>query len=216
MARASRGGQTTLVLPDEPIRVQVVPTPKPADDVWQRRGRVILASMLIALVVLAGLWGIYVAPTTPAVETRDGLQVALTFPNYLAVGDEGAIDVTVTNLTGGPVTGTLALAFSPLPPVHLLEESEAVIALENFPPSAGRSARVRFQAALTPYPINSGRIDFTPLATLDGQALAAFTTRSTAIAPFPYLRVLTTGAFGVSALAGLFWEQIKKRLFPSQ
>lgn len=215
--RKARASRTTLKLPNEPIRVQVVKSEKREEP----RRQFVVNALLAALILTISIWGIYVIPVAPVPIIHPGadnqqLELALTFPGNLAVGDAGAIDLTVTNLSDSPISGTVTLRFapSPSPPIHLIDDSQVTLRLNGLAAGERQTNHIDFQIALSPWPLFAGQISFTPQLELDGQASVDHTPQQISVWPIPQFRSLFSGGMG-TLLIVLFWDRIKKWLFPA-
>lgn len=119
----------------------------------RRQWRQMLSIGLLFLLVAVSLYLVrlgmqYVLPVEapgPVVcRGAPGLTVSLVYPTYLALGDEGFLDVTVHNTATHTVTGTLVVAFTGPVPVRLAAGTDSAIRLEGLAPGASHTQRLRF------------------------------------------------------------------------
>ncbi len=201
--------------PRATLKVQVVePEKKPDEwDRWRPRVMWALAVVLAAAFLMALIWLVpttYTGPLTNS--TVPELAILLTYPSYVTRGDEGTIDLTVINTSAQIISGTVSLVFGDSPPVQISDGSANTMTLKDLPSGGRQSLRVRYRIAEAPA-LGSGALIFTPRVTIQGHSPTNFDQQQVDIAFVPLLRTVISGAFGVSALVGLFWDQIKKRLF---
>lgn len=215
MAKKASVTPALLALPDELIRVKIVTETPPVDALAERRRAFVRLALFVGVTLLSAIGGLYLIPVT-FTQTQSDVHLALTYPPRLALGDEGVIDLTVTNLSAQPITGTLVLSFGDEPALHFVEDSSNALALSDLASGARRTAHVRFQlAALPPWELKADRIDFTPRLNLEAQPFVSYTPQSMEISKVPAVRALLTVVFGVDVfLLGLFRDQLKKLLFP--
>jgi len=209
----------TLTLPPDTIfKVQVAPPEKKPDawDRWRPRVLRLLGAVLAVSGLMTFFWLLPIEHPAPLHAAGiSQLSVTLTYPRYVSIGDEGTIDLSVTNISTQAVSGTLVLAFGDSPPVRLLEDSSNTLRLENLPPGGQQTLSVRYGLALQPA-LGGGYLEFIPRATIEGAGNADYTTQRVDIPFVPLLRTVLSLTLGPAAIAGLFWDQIKKRLFPSR
>jgi len=169
----------------------------------------------LALGWYALLWGFYIQPRVyqPPIEIGPDLSVLLSYPKYIAVGDEGQIDLTAINTSDRPLTATVALVFTGDPAAQALPDSANSASLKELASGGGQTTRLRFQVHQAPRPFHSGVLTFVLRADVAGQVTDS-QPFSIALAPFPYLRRLMSGSLGLAALLGLFWGRAKKWLLP--
>jgi hypothetical protein len=204
-----------LTLPAEPLRVQVIPTPKSKREKTHGRQNLFLVLALsLVILIFSGALAILALIPEPIIDSSiPGISLAITYPRTLAIGDEGEIDLTATNIMAQPITGTIVLNFGPNPPVHLGEDSSNSMKMENFEQNASQTRHIRLQVAQMPWQLTSNQIEFTPTLVLDGQLFLSHTKQSIAVPPIPLLRLILTLLFGAFVFTiGLLREQIKKRL----
>ncbi|HEY4689962.1 MAG TPA: hypothetical protein VIK33_11665 [Anaerolineae bacterium] len=209
----------TLTLPPDTVfKVQVVPPDKPP-DAWERWRPYVVWAFRAILVISGLMWFFWLQPVEyPAPLTDPGLpelSITLTYPQYVSIGDEGTIDLSVTNVSTRTISGTLVLAFGDAPPVRVRDDSANVLKVENLPPGGKQTLSVHYSLALAPT-LGGGYLEFTPRASIDGGGSVDYATQRVDVTFVPLVRTMLVIVLGPAGLAGLFWDQIKKRLFPSQ
>nr|MBP7689286.1 hypothetical protein [Thermoflexales bacterium] len=215
---AVAGPQTVVTLPiDTTFKVQLVEAAKPTTrwDQWRPRVMVLFAAVLLVACLLWLAWlrpviysGVLKADAIPE------LSLTLAYPQYVSRGDEGTIDLTATNVASQTITGTVIVDFAPAPQIIQVEDSTNVLKFESLPQGGKQTLHVRYRLA-QPMDFGSDTLAFTPRVVLETGISADYGSQTINITFLPLVRTILTGAFGLSALAGLFWDQIKKRLFPS-
>ena len=209
--------QNVVTLPvDTTFKVQIVEPVKPPTvwDVW----RPLVIRVLEGTLFIAGLlWFVWVAPMNYPTLTEIGapeLSLTMAYPQYVSRGDEGAIDLTVTNVASHTITGTVLIDFGAAPQVIEAKDSTNLLKLENLPRGGKQTLHVRYQLA-QPADFGNAALTFTPRAILENGSTAEYAPQTIGVTFLPLVRTILTGAFGLSALAGLLWGQIKQHLFPS-
>lgn len=185
---------------ESPIRVQIVPAPKPLSpsSKWDNRRPTIWKGLILFTVLVSIFAAIYSDQTT-STATQSDIHLALTFPNNLAIGDEAMIDLTVTNDSTEMISGTLFLAIDSNPPIHLVDESRTSLELESLAVGEHQSLRVRFYIApMPPWQLTSNQIHFTPQVMLAGQTPLEYNTHSIFVFSVPYVRFLLTSMFAIA------------------
>lgn len=166
------------------------------------------------ILLFASLLAIYVIPTSTVSDfsnTLPELRLLFTFPDSLARGDEGVIDLTVTNRDGSPITGTLVLSFTQSLPLHLLDGSSNTLRMENLAAGMRQTSQIRFKVPTMPRYLDTDTVSFTPLLVQASRIHTGYKTQVISILPIPYLRLILTVLIGLSAVAfGFIREQIKK------
>lgn len=158
---------------------------------------------LVLLALLFTLWAVVVARPALLPHTflasppgRADLRVDLSFPALTFVGDETTLDVSVINLSPAPVTGTLWLAFSESPVVHMAPGGGGELAFASLAPGARATAHVRFVAQA------GGALTVTPRVQLEGGDPADLESRVVTVSNLPRMNSLRSWVLG--AFAALF------------
>ena len=212
------GGSSWVYLGYRSVTQLEIGSPELASDMKKQKSKLLVfTGLILTLIIFAGLGATYVTPTSSITDfdsNAPNLQITLTYPTNLAIGDVGSIDFTIANLSTQPITGTFIILFKPDPPIHLIDGTTTILRVENLIEGERQSTHIRFQIAILPWFLNSGRIEFVPHAELDGHTRIDYNIQFIGIAPFPYLRIVVTGAFGIIGV--LIWElvqgQVKKSL----
>lgn len=217
--QTAAASQPVVTFPaDATFKVQLVEAAKPATKWDQWRPRVIILFAVVLLVACL-LWLAWLRPVTYTdplkADTIPELSLTLAYPQYVSRGDEGTIDLTATNIASQTITGTVIVDFAAAPQIIQVEDSTNVLKFENLPQGGKQTLHVRYRLA-QPMGFGSDALTFTPRAVLETGISADYGAQPINITFLPLVRTVLTGAFGLSALAGLFWDQIKKRLFPAE
>jgi len=205
--------------------------PKPIS--WQRRLRFwqrrwFKASLLLKLVLVlspflliyTGLWLGFVRPQYyfPPIQCSNApVAVSLRYPHYIAVGDEGFVEVGLHNTGSQPISGTAVIAFDGPVTVHPVLAQSNTLPFKNLPPAGITTDRVRFTLN-EPFTRLGGTI---PVAVqITGPTTSCYLALPDSplhVAPVPFLNsVLQTTILSgaIIPLAGLLWQRLQKRLFP--
>jgi hypothetical protein len=154
--------QRITAFPDKPLEVKLIPADKKDDPKTVRRRLFLELCLGYAILILGGWGAIYLTPAVSTVlyranQPEPDLWLALTFPQYLAIGDERTIEATTTNLSQQPITATITLSFGTgnesnllTMPIHLAEGSSNVFDLGNMRPGQRATKLVKFQIGLPP------------------------------------------------------------------
>ncbi len=216
--RTTAAPNPVVTLPaDTTFKIQIVKEAKQPTkwDQWRPLVMWLFAAVLIvaSLLWLAWLMPVNYPPPLQAAAIPE-LSLALAYPPYLSRGDEGTIDLTVTNIASQTITGTVIVDFSVSPQIMPVEDSRNLLKLESLPSGGKQSLHVRYRLA-QPMAFGDDVLTFTPRAMVENGSSSEYNPQTIHITVLPLVRTILTGTFGLSALAGLFWDQIKKRLFPS-
>jgi hypothetical protein len=144
-----RPPQTRIVIAD-PVRVQLM-SPQPSLTPT-RRYRYLAQFVFFAIFALAGLLLFYyLRPNTTitgidCTEALPGLRVWMTHPNYLAVGDEGEMQITVANAVTNTeaISGTLLVEFRGPAVVRLRPSASNAFGFTSLAPGEQRSTHLPF------------------------------------------------------------------------
>ena len=134
---------------------------------------------------------------------------------------KGEIEISATNHYTGALSGTVTLLFDANPGVHTSNEEGTVLRFEDLPGGGQVTGRVQFSWNAVPRLFNVDAVAFQTWVSLDDgrrQMLAVPDPPTVAIPKVPYLNTVLgwlRGTVIVAGLGGLLWEQVKKRLFPS-
>jgi hypothetical protein len=207
-----------LTLPPNTIfKVEVVPPAKPPDawDQWRPIVKWLLVAVLIVSGVLYLFWIMPMAYSPVLADDRaPGLLLTVSYPVFLARGDEGAIEVTATNANTQPLTGTVTVIFSGTLPVQFVGDSGNTLKIAALPAGGQQTLHVRYQLAQIAA-FGSDSLRFTPHALLENGASVDYAPQNVTITFVPLVKTILTGALGISAITGLLWAQLKQRLFPA-
>jgi hypothetical protein len=187
-----------------------------------------LLLFLIVCAILFALWLVhnwmYVMRTTESwqpIAFRDAqLDVAVTYPNYATFGEETELLLNVTNRGNEKFSGEVTLLFEGVIPAFPLPGEAGTAKLEQLPPGARSSHRVKFAVRQKPAWFNNGTIPVRLLVITDdcvfrpqdgpGIALAHIGLPLRAVNNFLSSPV---GLALIGAVGLLLWEVIRKALF---
>jgi hypothetical protein len=205
--------------------------PQPKHILWWQRGThwatvhaLGLLLILLGLLILMylSLWIIFVWPQyyiPPTACAGLPLSVSLRYPYYVAVGDEGFVEVGLRNTGTQPISGTAVIAFGGDLSVHPVLARTNALSFKALPPGGITADRVRFTLNERPSRLR-GTLPFTVQITADQTCNLGLPNDPMRLAPIPGLKTALTavlsGMVSITALAGLLWEQIRKRLFPEK
>jgi hypothetical protein len=204
-----------------PLTVQMVQEEEPPRQDWLP---VLLIVLLLFGMCYGAAWIKWIHPREHIPATACGpevpeLTVHLSYPRYLAAGDAGQIEISVVNHFTQTLTGTVTLLFDQAPGVHIANKEGTVLHFKELPGGGQVTGRVKFSWNTAPKLINAGSSSFQPwLSLADGrQQKLEIEPPTIAMSPLSYLGAVLgwlRGTVIVAGLGGLFWEQLKKRLFP--
>ena len=217
--RTTTAPNPVVTLPaDTTFKIQIVKEAKQPTK-WDQWRPLFVRLFAAVLIVASLLWLAWLMPINyppPLLSaTIPELSLTLAYPPYLSRGDEGTIDLTVTNIASQTITGTVIVDFAVSPQIMPVEDSRNLLKLESLPSGDKQTLHARYRLA-QPMVFGDDALTFTPRATLDNGSSADYDPQIINITFLPLVRTILTGTFGLSALAGLFWDQIKKRLFPAE
>jgi hypothetical protein len=187
------------------------------------RSRRLLAAILVSaiiVIVYACLEAFYHLPeSTPLLSFKDApvaVNARLRYPEFASVGDASYIEVTVVNAGNEPITGTLVIVLDQDASVSLLPDNQAGLAFTDLAPGDRTSHRLEFRP-VGPWslPVDDSLAFHLLLLFPDGQKYES-DDKKIGLMPLPYLNWVLTALRGgfLASLAALFWERIKKWLFP--
>ena len=188
--------QNVLTLPvDTTFKVQLVEPVKPATswDRWRPRVMWLFAAVLIvaSLLWLAWLMPVNYPPPLQAA-TIPELSLTLAYPPYLSRGDDGTIDLTVTNIASQTITGTVIVNFAASPQIMQVEDSTNVVKLESLPSGGKQTLHIRYRLA-QPMIFGDDALTFTPHTTLEDGRSADYSPQTINITFLPLVRTILTG-----------------------
>ncbi len=205
--------------PDALLHVKLItPDKEPAPlSPWLRRFMV--AAIVLGFLYLI-LWGTYVYPRAyPPPTNFPSLSIALIQPAYVAPGDEADLDVTVTNSSTDPITGTVAVVFEGSAAAHPAPLEEAFISFDGLAGGASLTRRIRFSICQAPTFFCQDMIRLSLQAAVGGQCVRFPVESQIAVAPVPYIKkvisFLSSSAI-TAAVATFLWDEIKKRLLGAE
>jgi len=148
------------LLAKEPLSVRLT-----KDSPSWRRFLWLPAAVAVLVVVYAALWLWFVFPRgcpdpVPGDLQIGGLGVGLSYPQYIALGDEGYIDVTITNQSDRVVTGTLTLVSTGSLPVHTVPREDNVVSFVSLPTDGQIAERIHLVINKQPVLLSRGKILF--------------------------------------------------------
>jgi hypothetical protein len=191
---------------------------RPKQNVWVGLWRRLIAwpTIIMLLVFSFGLslWLIYVVPQEychEPVELKPAkipIFLSLTYPKYIAGGDQGYIDVTVRNETDRPLSSTVVVDFSDDHVVCMACSGTNKVEFKDLLPRVKQTWRIVFVlneaprfywSRQVPQPMRFG----IKVMDVDGNKADAFLNRTIALAPFPYLRTALTSGGVISVVIAL-------------
>jgi len=220
-ARPAPTATTLELLTSRPLEVRLAQVPPPAQPRPNWPLWALIALLGVLGLVYAYLGGTYILPWEhrPALSCWPEippLQLGVSFPHWLAVGDEGCLDLTITNWGSEPLTGTVAVVFSGQRAVRFAEGERNVISFAGLAPDEQRVHRLRFLFAEPPAMLRGGSASFRLWVRLADGREHCLNGGAVLMAPLPYLRTILSGLAGLmlGGLGGLLWAQLRKRFFP--
>jgi hypothetical protein len=208
---------------DAPIKVEVVEKEKPPPEVNRltlllRFAAIFFAVSFALLGALLGYFFLrprnYLPPAGCAPEI-EGLSIALSYPSYIATGDEGYIDVTVINGGEREITGTVVVVFKGPISVQSAVSESSVIEFTALKSGGRETRRVRFSLNESPLWFSDEVVRFHLLAAVEGSE-KKLEEHIIQLAPIPYLKTGFSWLMGSSFVAGLIsalWDEIRRRIF---
>jgi hypothetical protein len=209
---------------DDLIKVKLVTEPKVQDPAATVKRWFGILCLCLVVVLLAGFSALYLSPTVSAVlypPDQANVWFALTQPKYLAIGDEGTIEVATTSIAQQPISVTSSIAFTPYEvtpgslviPVNVSSGSSNVFTLDNLAPYERRINYVKFQVGVAPQ-VLVATSNFTPSLQMGISTgpYMFYDLRPIELWPLPYSRLIVTVALtGVVGFAiGLAKDEFKK------
>ena len=203
---------------DTPVSVRLIPEKKTPNVSVTNTRRLVIAAVIASVIVFGMAFAVFILPQSSIPFTPVPPLVAsvkYVAPQYVAVYDEGAIDVTLQNNLNSPITVTVTLVFDPDAPVSAVLDESTSVTIEKLSSGSQTTRRIKF--LLNDRPTNN---EFAFQVKVESpQGVSGITPpQKVNVTPLiPMLnRLLTflTGSSALAALSGLFWDQIKK-LFSS-
>lgn len=220
---ASPSPSAAMTLPgDVPLKVQSVRPEEPEEPAWFQSVQSLAPFVVGMLFLMAlGLWQRYILPHSYQLPINlapeiPGLAVSLSYPTYVAVGDEGYLDVMVTGRSAEPATGRLVVVFTAPPSAQTLPESTNLIEFSALRDGQQLAQRVRFGLNQWPWAWHVGTVKFQVQAMTEDGREKLMAEHNIALAPLPYLKTILFGSFGLTALGGIFWDYIRRRFLSWQ
>jgi hypothetical protein len=200
-----------------PVSVQIVKEPAQPFDLRKSLTSTSFLALLTFVAVSLALWFVYDFSARHYVTLDCGTKVtaSLTYPGFLATGDEGQLSLTVYNGMTATLTTTVVVAWLGTLPVQVKPEGASAVHVANLLPAAAQGAHLALQIAHTPSWFQSGDVEFvvrrqdTPCRAATGEA-----TQRIHLAPAHALGGYLSW-FRLTPLTLLFttlWEWLKKRL----
>jgi hypothetical protein len=200
-----------------PLAVRIEPPPPPARlNLQERLLRGGLFALFLGLTVLA-VWYTLQKQTAAPATLLNAVSVSYSAPQFVAVDDEAALVVSVSNQTSQPLTVTVALAFADAAlPVEALPGETTATTIENLPPGALATRAIRFVLPERP---RAQAVAFGFRAILPDGSAEMTAWDSLGVTPLvPRLKAALTwlaGGSGLLALAlNFLWDRFVKRMFP--
>jgi hypothetical protein len=201
-----------------PLAVRLeTPAPPPAPPSrWKPIVQAGLVALLLAFAIFAA-WYVLPERTAAPVSLVGGLALGYTAPQYVAVGDEAGVDVSVLNTSAAPVSVTVSLVFADaaLPIASSPGESTSAM-IEDLPSGAVATRTLRFVLKDRP---RAASLRFTLRATLPDGSSQDTAPDSLGVTPLvsrlKSALIWLLGGSGLLALAlNFMWDRLSKWLFP--
>jgi len=155
--------------------------------------------ILAVLVFAVWLWLHYLVPQEHRSKELDPatmpVWIRLAYPEYIAVGDQGYIDVTVGNMATGPISVVVVVDFIDGHIVQMSESETNKVEIKDLAPSGRHTSRIGFILNEAPY--FYGLAEAPPPVWFDvkavdmsGSLVNVFPNQPILLAPFPHLRAL--------------------------
>jgi hypothetical protein len=181
--------------------------------------------MLGSIIIIVVLWRKFLVPhqrpsrTIELGSAKVPVSLILTYPNYIAGGDQGYIDVTMCNEGDRPISRNVVVDFHDHHHVVCMNCSEKnELEFKDLAPRVRQTWRIGFVMNETP----SCHLYWSALPPVQfdvkvvdgyGNGIAVFSDQEVKLAPIPYLRTFLSSGF-ITALLTLPIEWLKKRLGP--
>jgi len=188
---------------------------RPKQNVWVGLWRRLSAwpTIIMLLVFSFGLsmWLSYIVPQEYCHEPVElepaqiPISLSLAYPEYIAGGDQGYIDVTVRNETDRSLSSTVVVDFSDDHVVCMACSGTNKVEFRDLLPRVKQTWRIGFVLneaprfylfGPAPQPVRFG----VKVMDTDGNRADAFLNRTIALAPFPYLRTALTSGGVISVV----------------
>jgi len=169
------------------------------------------------LVFAVWLWLHYLVPQEHRSKELDPatmpVWIRLAYPEYIAVGDQGYIDVTVGNMATGPISVVVVVDFIDGHTIQMSESETNKVEIKDLAPSGRHTSRIGFILNEAPY--FYGLADAPPpvwfdvkVVDMSGSLLKVFSNQLILLAPFPHLRALQRLLIPGGVITGL-WTVFK-------
>ncbi|MGH8569341.1 MAG: hypothetical protein ACREXU_15360 [Gammaproteobacteria bacterium] len=203
--------------PDAHVRVTVT-APQKVRQPLSIGMHILVAGIAIAAALGLFVYWLFVLPADlfSPIEFKDtSVSVSITYPRYVAFGDEAEMALSVTNHGSEVFTGQITVIFKgnvgarPLPPGRTAIEIKDLVA------GASSANRLRFAFARDPGWFSEETIATTLQVSSTAAPAHALPGPEIRVAPVPFLRTsinLITSSAIVVAVAALLWEVVRKRL----
>jgi hypothetical protein len=173
--------------------------------------------LILGLVSCVVLWWKFVRPRNYDVvfltgDSRPGMELNISYPTYVAVGNEGRVDVTLSNDGVRSLTQTIVLVFGGPCTAQPLPTGSNVLKFERVEAGGQHTESMSFAVSEVPEAIHHGSVSF--VVRVD--SMQSGRTYRIGLMPFPYLNTWlprVTAALVATllgALGGLFRDNIKQ------
>jgi len=154
--------QNTQPVPNLPdsstINVRILPTEIKADKRFRLRRHWPWVLLTVLTMVVLTVWAVFIisvnshSPTALTPKNRaNGINVGLITPKYLFVGNESTVEVTMTNHSGHPFSGTAVLVFFSGSHPTFAGSGNSYFTIEALPDKAEYTCRFNFVFNQSPY-----------------------------------------------------------------
>ena len=203
--------------PDAHVRVTVT-APEQVRQPLSIGMHILVAGIAIAAALGLFVYWLFVLPTEffSPIEFKDtSVSVSMTYPTYVAFGDEAEMALSVTNHGSKGFTGQITVIFKGNVGARPLPSGSTAIEIKDLVAGASSANRLRFAFAMDPGWFSEETIGTTLQVSSTAAPVQALPGPEIGIAPVPFLRTLInliTSSAIVVAVAALLWEVVRKRL----
>lgn len=171
-----------------------------------------VVSVILIIVVLSSLYLLPHRRSSMDCSKINGLELIITYPNYIANGDKAKIELTIKNVSDMEINGLIVVDFYGTAKVHLAEQEANKIKIENLVPAEQISSEIEFSLnELMSFISNPGYyVNFH--AVVEGNKnICKSGVYHIALSPFYGMGWLITGLFSmvVAVITGLLKDRIK-------